>query len=353
VRIIPIRAPLNTQEIHHVVLRVNISSVVIIANCRQLLSIDEDDLHFDLPGDALVRLFSRGSPHSDNGYNLKVTPIAQSPFPCATLEIIIDNYTPVHTKSRQDKPSSLQRLSALEHQMIKLKSSLGIMDRRLELIENSKKVCNWANTSLVEGQRAVDSDSCEECVCEADGTMKCESLGCPPVNCSRPERASGECCPACRRPCEFNKRFYEHGEETHPQTCVSCICDDGMMQCRQEQPASCPLLNCTDQIQPENYCCPVCSNRDYCAEHNPCQNQYAKCINKNHRAECQCDLGFIGNGTHCFDMDECKWSKDAKEQLGGCSDGSKCVNLPGSFRCDCLPGYIRLNERICLNLIRF
>ncbi|GMR61667.1 hypothetical protein PMAYCL1PPCAC_31862 [Pristionchus mayeri] len=351
-RIIPIRAPLHTQEKHHVVLRVNLTSVVIISNCRQLLSIEEDDLHFDQPGQSLFRVYSRGAANSGNGYNLRVIPIAQAPFPCETLEIIIDNYTPIHTKPRQERPSSLQRLSALETQVSMLKTSLGKMDKRIETIEDRKPVCKWHGTPLATGQKAVDSDACEECTCVDDGSMACAPLGCPPVNCSRPEKAPGECCPACRKTCDFNNRVYEHGDEAHPQTCVTCICDDGEMQCSHQHPHSCPALNCTEQIQPENYCCPVCEHRDYCAEHNPC-GAYAKCVNKHHKAQCECPLGFIGNGTHCFDMDECKWSQDAKEQLGGCSDGSVCVNLPGSFRCDCLPGYIRLNERICLNLIRF
>ena len=61
--------------------------------------------------------------------------------------------------------------------------------------------------------------------------------------------------------------------------------------------------------------------------------------------------GFHGDGKICSDLDECAWGPEVRAQLGGCGPGTRCLNLPGSYRCDCLPGYVRVDERNCLDLL--
>ena len=49
---------------------------------------------------------------------------------------------------------------------------------------------------------------------------------------------------------------------------------------------------------------------------------------------CLCSVG-------SSDIDECA------TQMHYCQSNTACVNLPGSHRCDCLPGFIRVDEYSC------
>ncbi|XP_044515876.1 LOW QUALITY PROTEIN: nidogen-2 [Gracilinanus agilis] len=48
---------------------------------------------------------------------------------------------------------------------------------------------------------------------------------------------------------------------------------------------------------------------------------------------CECAAGYQGDGRNCFDINECA----TDSQL--CGHNSACVNLPGSYRCECQIGY--------------
>ncbi|PAA47595.1 hypothetical protein BOX15_Mlig002622g2, partial [Macrostomum lignano] len=52
--------------------------------------------------------------------------------------------------------------------------------------------------------------------------------------------------------------------------------------------------------------------------------------------------GVVANGRQCFDDDECA--------LGKCGANTACVNLPGSFRCDCQPGYRHASATECVDI---
>lgn len=52
--------------------------------------------------------------------------------------------------------------------------------------------------------------------------------------------------------------------------------------------------------------------------------------------------GVIANGRQCFDDNECA--------LGKCGDHTTCVNLPGTFRCDCQPGYKHSTDTVCVDI---
>lgn len=108
---------------------------------------------------------------------------------------------------------------------------------------------------------------------------------------------------------------------------------------------SCAELNCSlsDQVLPEGRCCNVCRGHDFCVEGLVC-GENAQCRNLNTRGQCECRTGFAsphGDGTDCEDLDECS------SQTHFCQMNTVCVNVPGSHRCDCLPGFTRVDQFTC------
>ncbi|CAH1272197.1 FBN1 [Branchiostoma lanceolatum] len=62
----------------------------------------------------------------------------------------------------------------------------------------------------------------------------------------------------------------------------------------------------------------------------------ANCIQADDgKANCVCATGYTGDGTVCWDEDECRSAP--------CADvpNSRCVNTVGSYHCACVPGYVR------------
>jgi hypothetical protein len=71
---------------------------------------------------------------------------------------------------------------------------------------------------------------------------------------------------------------------------------------------------------------------------NECQDKpchwLAKCTNTINSTKCDCFPGFKGDGFECTDVDECA------ENLANCPKYSKCVNLPGTYFCNCTTGFM-------------
>ncbi|XP_035685206.1 flocculation protein FLO11-like [Branchiostoma floridae] len=62
----------------------------------------------------------------------------------------------------------------------------------------------------------------------------------------------------------------------------------------------------------------------------------ANCIRADDgKASCACASGYTGDGTVCWDEDECRSAP--------CADvsNSRCVNTVGSYHCACVPGYVK------------
>ncbi|TMS36499.1 hypothetical protein L596_003649 [Steinernema carpocapsae] len=262
----------------------------------------------------------------------------------------------------QDQPSSSaltdnnnngfnEHVGFMEDQIRQIKVLVEGIDTRLKKVELHQRGCQVAGKIISFGEKQQDPLNCTECQCSSTGELYCNPIGCPKLDCVHPVRQVGKCCPECQNQCYYNGQHYEHGHEFWPKQCVRCFCSNGQMDCQFRKLEHCPVLSCPDQETPANQCCPVCTNVDYCLEKNPCDKN-AMCENEAYGPKCTCKQGFFGNGTLCYDVDECIWDDNAKEQLGGCQMGTMCINLPGTFKCDCLPGYQRLDERNCLDIIR-
>lgn len=65
-----------------------------------------------------------------------------------------------------------------------------------------------------------------------------------------------------------------------------------------------------------------------CKSNFDCTNN-AECIEE----QCFCKNGFVAKGSICVDVDEC--SNSSK-----CGENAACLNVPGSFKCECSVGYI-------------
>ncbi|XP_032883214.1 nidogen-2 isoform X28 [Amblyraja radiata] len=74
---------------------------------------------------------------------------------------------------------------------------------------------------------------------------------------------------------------------------------------------------------------------------NPCQDGSHNCDPKaqcyalnDHEHICTCAPGYEGDGKVCKDIDEC-----AGGSSHGCGANTECVNVPGSYGCECKQGY--------------
>jgi hypothetical protein len=60
----------------------------------------------------------------------------------------------------------------------------------------------------------------------------------------------------------------------------------------------------------------------------------AVCMGSDDNYTCTCMTGYSGNGTYCYDLDECKMESE------NCSAYAFCTNTFGSYSCTCKKGYI-------------
>uniref|UniRef100_A0A8C4NB86 Nidogen 2 n=1 Tax=Eptatretus burgeri TaxID=7764 RepID=A0A8C4NB86_EPTBU len=77
---------------------------------------------------------------------------------------------------------------------------------------------------------------------------------------------------------------------------------------------------------------PVVENPCYDGSHHCDSN--AQCQPGQGQAyACECAVGYAGDGRACYDRDECG------ERADTCGAYAHCVNMPGTFRCECHEGY--------------
>ena len=79
-----------------------------------------------------------------------------------------------------------------------------------------------------------------------------------------------------------------------------------------------------------------CLDTDECATPmlNNC-SMNANCTNIPGAFECDCLVGYSGDGVNCTNIDECLTAN------GGCDDNATCTDTDGSFVCSCDTGRVR------------
>ncbi|XP_061101166.1 protein kinase C-binding protein NELL1-like isoform X2 [Conger conger] len=240
--------------------------------------------------------------------------------------------------------SLVQGIMDLQELLAKMTLKLNYAESRLNQLESChcEKTCKVNGVVYRDNEMWVESQNCRNCACK-NGVVECRRIFCPPANCSAdtlPVHIHGQCCRKCRPKCTYMGNIFSEGQRILTKSCREC--KNGMMVRVME---SCPNLNCTvkDQILPENRCCNVCRGYDFCAEGLNC-GENAVCKNRNNKATCECKSGFAsihGDSTYCEDIDECA------TKMHYCLANTVCVNLPGGHRCDCLPGFIRVDDFSC------
>ncbi|XP_071136828.1 kielin/chordin-like protein [Mytilus edulis] len=119
--------------------------------------------------------------------------------------------------------------------------------------------CQYGGQTYQNLQRFTPSERpCLSCQC-SKGKVTCEDkkLTCPPSSCSHPDTASGQCCPSCRG-CFFMRRKFRNNQKFVPpggDACKICLCRDGTVDC---QDMGCPPLNCINPVKPPGHCCGTC-----------------------------------------------------------------------------------------------
>ncbi|XP_052809761.1 uncharacterized protein LOC128238179 isoform X2 [Mya arenaria] len=78
-----------------------------------------------------------------------------------------------------------------------------------------------------------------------------------------------------------------------------------------------------------------------CDNHiSPCSDAYQTCVNIPGSFLCECLMGFKDSGSsHCEDVDEC-----TNPLLNGCGQDMLCSNTEGGYICDCMEGFVQSNE---------
>uniref|UniRef100_H2YYT5 VWFC domain-containing protein n=1 Tax=Ciona savignyi TaxID=51511 RepID=H2YYT5_CIOSA len=120
--------------------------------------------------------------------------------------------------------------------------------------------CAYHGVVYGDGETVVAQDACQQCTCSA-GEVSCRRMECPSVQCTHAGRRAGECCATCDG-CDYERRNYRNGERFTPvgsSACISCICQDGGVQCTS---IDCPQITCHNPTNLPGQCCPVLCSHD-------------------------------------------------------------------------------------------
>ncbi|CAH1159443.1 unnamed protein product [Phaedon cochleariae] len=196
------------------------------------------------------------------------------------------------------------------------------------------------NNDSIYADGAKWQNGCDLCSC-VHGDVKCHPVKCPEPTCKHPVVKQGECCQSCLKNCFFLNQFFDHGEVVTFKKCVDCRCDDGVMICDKVNPVTdCPKLNCPPekQFSVPDHCCKFCPDVDECQQEGGLEghhcHQNTKCVNTPGSYICECLPGYRRiDKFNCAELDECSSGEH------NCDVNAECINTKGSYHCVCKEGY--------------
>uniref|UniRef100_G1TEM3 Fraser extracellular matrix complex subunit 1 n=1 Tax=Oryctolagus cuniculus TaxID=9986 RepID=G1TEM3_RABIT len=178
---------------------------------------------------------------------------------------------------------------------------------------------------------------CAKCVCR-NGIAQCFTAQCQPLFCNQGEtvvRAPGECCPQCSaRSCPVAGRVYKHGEQWSENACTTCVCDQGEVRCHKQ---ACPPLRCDkgqSRARRHGQCCEECVSAAGSCSYNGIV-RYQDEMWKGSTCEfCMCDRGQV----------TCRDGECAKVE---CAQGEELIHLEGKCCPECISrkGYCVYEEK--------
>ncbi|MEJ1275475.1 thrombospondin 2 [Cricetulus griseus] len=246
----------------------------------------------------------------------------------------------VCTHSCEELSNMINELSGLHVMVNQLSKNLERVSNDnqflLELIGGPLKTRNMS-ACVQEGRIFAENetwvvDSCTTCTCKKFKTV-CHQITCSPATCANPSFVEGECCPSCSH---FDGRW----SPWSPWSACTVTCAGGIRErtrvCNNPEPQY-GGKDCVGDVKEHQMCnkrsCPI----DGCLS-NPCFPG-AKCNSfPDGSWSCgSCPMGFLGNGTHCEDLDECAVVTDI---CFSTNKASRCVNTNPGFHClPCPPRY--------------
>ncbi|XP_042534078.1 extracellular matrix organizing protein FRAS1 [Dipodomys spectabilis] len=172
---------------------------------------------------------------------------------------------------------------------------------------------------------------CGMCSC-SHGEVRCTQQPCPPLSCGYQELEfipEGSCCPICvgpGKPCSYEGRVFQDGEDWRLSQCAKCVCRNGLSQCFTVQ---CPLLFCNQDeavVRVPGKCCPQCSARSCPAAGRVYKHgeQWAEDV----CTTCTCDQGEVRCHKQTCPPLRCEKGQSRGRRHGQCCE--ECVSPAGS-----------------------
>ncbi|XP_046142861.1 protein kinase C-binding protein NELL1-like isoform X4 [Osmia bicornis bicornis] len=231
-------------------------------------------------------------------------------------------------------------IDQLMHNLNELSRRLAAAEGRISRVEECEcqKSCRANGTVHEDG--ATWEKGCQQCSC-VHGEIECRPTPCAAVTCKNPVIPQGQCCPICLKQCYLHGVIYDHGEKVSPKQCVECDCFDGSFTCQRfDTETRCPPLPCppSEQISVAEECCKFCPDIDECKQQGGSEghhcNANTKCVNVIGSYTCECLPGYHRvDKFNCAELDECATGHHT------CDQHATCVNTAGSYYCICKDGY--------------
>ncbi|KAK3797045.1 hypothetical protein RRG08_036876 [Elysia crispata] len=201
----------------------------------------------------------------------------------------------------------------------------GLLTENDKCITQEQCGCYHENNYIPTGERVILSDCSAEIVCEGKNQTSSSPVECGVHEECRTEDGAAGCY------CE--EGYIEVNGTCEDETCVGVVCAENM-ECKD---GTCV---CIDGFVGE---CGECVDIDECKTHeHTCTGRGQKCVNVPGTYRCDCEAGWAPHGKICKDVNECEVLDDV------CTDHSECVNTPGGYVCECCAGYKHSGSGRCI-----